>query len=223
MFVYLITNLHNQKRYVGITRRTIKQRWKEHCNAAFSKRKRLNYPLYFALRKHGKSAFIIASLCECDSWEELCYFERQFIQELQTHISTGLGYNMTLGGEGVVHDEISKLAISQAHRGHVCSEKTRKRISCALKGKFAGSKHPLFQKGHSVKTRQKMSQVRAGKSQPWHNVRVEQFGLDDVSIRVYDSMRQAATITGIKASGISCCCRGVTKTAGGFRWKYVQS
>ncbi|MBQ2711095.1 MAG: hypothetical protein IJF66_04020 [Clostridia bacterium] len=37
----------------------------------------------------------------------------------------------------------------------------------------------------------------------------------------YNSIKEASTITGISAGSISNCCRGHSKTAGGFRWKYL--
>jgi hypothetical protein len=38
---------------------------------------------------------------------------------------------------------------------------------------------------------------------------------------VFESMTKAAENYGIDASSISMCCRGKTKTAGGYRWKTV--
>lgn len=39
---------------------------------------------------------------------------------------------------------------------------------------------------------------------------------------IYESMKIAETKTGVSWACISCCCRGKTKTAGGYRWKYVD-
>ena len=39
--------------------------------------------------------------------------------------------------------------------------------------------------------------------------------------KIYESAAEASRKTGVSASGISACCRGVQKTAGGYRWKYL--
>lgn len=38
---------------------------------------------------------------------------------------------------------------------------------------------------------------------------------------VYKSIKEASSLTGISSSGISQCCRGITKTAGGYHWEYI--
>jgi hypothetical protein len=40
--------------------------------------------------------------------------------------------------------------------------------------------------------------------------------------RVYDSIAEASTITGLDSSSISKTCRGVNNTCGGYLWKYVE-
>lgn len=39
--------------------------------------------------------------------------------------------------------------------------------------------------------------------------------------QTYDSIKEAGLKTGIKPTNISNCCRGVTKTAGGYHWKFI--
>jgi hypothetical protein len=54
---YLVTNLHNGKRYVGIiatSGKTINKRWREHCYEASYDSKKL---LHRAIRKYGETAF----------------------------------------------------------------------------------------------------------------------------------------------------------------------
>lgn len=52
--------------------------------------------------------------------------------------------------------------------------------------------------------------------------RVQQFTLKGELIATYDSLTQAQKLTGIKVHNISQCCRGKSKTAGGFIWKYLK-
>ena len=91
-FIYKITNLINNKCYIGKTERSIEKRWKEHLR----KRNDLDLPLYRALNKYGINNFQIEQLEECSS---------QIIDERETYWITYYnsceqGYNCTLGGEG---------------------------------------------------------------------------------------------------------------------------
>lgn len=91
-FIYKITNLINNKCYIGKTERTILSRWKEHLQ----KRKTLDLPLYRALNKYGIEQFTIECLEECNS---------DILDERETYWilyydSCKNGYNCTLGGEG---------------------------------------------------------------------------------------------------------------------------
>ena len=91
-FIYKITNLVNNKSYIGKTERTIEERWKEHLK----NRKTLDLPLYRALNKYGVDQFQIEQLEECTT---------QIVDERETYWimhynSCEQGYNCTLGGEG---------------------------------------------------------------------------------------------------------------------------
>ena len=57
-YIYLITNTINDKKYVGQTRQTVEERWKEHKNDV----KRRKTPLYRAMKKYGIDKFNIYTL-----------------------------------------------------------------------------------------------------------------------------------------------------------------
>ena len=55
--VYKITNLVNQKSYIGSSVR-VEKRWQQHKNDAFNpNNEKYNYPLYQAFRKYGLENF----------------------------------------------------------------------------------------------------------------------------------------------------------------------
>lgn len=87
--VYKITNLINGKSYVGITTRTLKQRFKEHCNA--------DSGIGRAIRKYGKENFKKEIIDYADDNEELLELEIEHIKKYDSYKN---GYNNTLGGEG---------------------------------------------------------------------------------------------------------------------------
>lgn len=91
-YIYKITNLINNKCYIGKTERTIKERWKEHIK----NKNKLNLPLYRAFNKYGIEHFSIEQIEECDQ-NHLDLRETYWIKYYD---SCANGYNCTLGGEG---------------------------------------------------------------------------------------------------------------------------
>lgn len=49
---------------------------------------------------------------------------------------------------------------------------------------------------------------------------VKQFDMNNILIAEFSSIREASRLTGIGSDSISHVCRGVNKTAGGYRWEY---
>lgn len=56
-----------------------------------------------------------------------------------------------------------------------------------------------------------------------HGKMVRQFSMDGRELAVFNSTREAEQVTGSRQSHISSVCRGVRKSAGGFKWEYVES
>lgn len=59
---------------------------------------------------------------------------------------------------------------------------------------------------------------RFGKQNP--NSKIVQQIKNNIIINEYYGMREAERKTGVKNQGISACCKGKIKTAGGYEWKY---
>ena len=71
-------------------------------------------------------------------------------------------------------------------------------------------------KGHPVSEECKQMIGRANSKS------VNQYTKDGNFLTHHESMTQAEIKTGIKCQSISQCCRGITKTAGGFLWFYAD-
>lgn len=91
--VYKITNLINNKCYIGSSIR-VEKRWREHQNTAFNiNSPRYQYPLYRAFRKYGLDNFSFEILKDdFDSIEEMRNYEKEMIYFYNSYTQ---GYNQT--------------------------------------------------------------------------------------------------------------------------------
>jgi group I intron endonuclease len=93
--IYKITNLINQKIYIGYTTRSLERRF--NCHIVDSKNPK--YPIQRAIKKYGKANFAIEVIDFADSFEELCQKEILWIGRLDS-MNPKVGYNLTKGGGG---------------------------------------------------------------------------------------------------------------------------
>ena len=70
----MIVNTINDKVYIGLTSKTIEERFKEHVNKAKYEEKIIR-PLYTAMRKYGVENFYICSLEEVDTKDKILLLE----------------------------------------------------------------------------------------------------------------------------------------------------
>ncbi len=114
--IYLVTNILNNKKYVGQTLTTFEYRKRRHLKNAFI----FNYPMKFyqALRKYGEHNFIW-SILEKDIDENL--LDDREIFWIKHFDSFNNGYNMTIGGYTI--------------RGYHHSQEAKDKIKLKLRGK----------------------------------------------------------------------------------------
>ena len=93
--IYKITNIVNNKVYIGKTLETMEKRWKEHQkdSSRFTDR-----PLYRAMNKYGLENFTIEIIDE-PNIDLLSERESYWIEYYKSYHH---GYNATLGGDGRV-------------------------------------------------------------------------------------------------------------------------
>ena len=130
MWIYKITNIQNNKVYIGQTIRPIKQRLNRHFNDALNNI--LNTHFARAIRKYGKENFIIEEIDTATTQDELNKKEQYWIQYYNSVID---GYNET--------DAISKRG------GNTYQSKTEKEVE-VIKEKIRqtklGYKNPMARK-----------------------------------------------------------------------------
>lgn len=132
MVVYKIANLVNGKVYIGQTTKSkLMVRWREHIYVSKNGRQRAwTDAVHCAIRKYGFEKFTIEPIHRARSRKELNAMETFFIVLHQSHKPEN-GYNMTLGGDGIVapRSEQHKARIAAALLGMQASKETRKKIS----------------------------------------------------------------------------------------------
>jgi group I intron endonuclease len=130
MWIYKITDIQNNKVYIGQTIRPIEQRFRRHMNDALNNI--LDTHFARAIRKYGKDSFIIKEIDSAQTQDELNKKEQYWIQYYN---SIEDGYNET--------DAISKCG------GNTYQSKTEEKME-VIKEKIRqtklGSKNPMARK-----------------------------------------------------------------------------
>lgn len=237
--VYIHENKINGKKYVGITSGSVNRRWKN--GYGYSRK----LPIGKAIEKYGWDNFnhkIVAEGLDEVSAKEM---ERNLIESLKTQ-NREFGYNLTDGGDGIngyKHSDSTRKKLSEAAQrqnrygernpnyGHKWSDEKRNQLSEARK-KENLSQETLKKMSDAASKRMKEANPFKGKHHTEEVKRiiserqsrpVLMFDLDGNFIREYSSIINAAKDNGICKVAISNCCRGITKTSGGYIWKYKDS
>jgi group I intron endonuclease len=162
MFVYLVTNKINGKKYVGQHSGSNLQRyWDRHVRMALASPTDRVRAIYSAIRKYGADSFEIEPLLIVDTKEEMDFHEIDLIKRLNTKVPHG--YNLTDGGDGVLNpSQESRQKMSDSHKGKKQSEETKRKRA----EKLTGQKR-------SEETKKKMSLAQEGNQNGLGHVKSE--------------------------------------------------
>lgn len=241
-YIYKIINDINDKIYVGQTVETVEKRWLRHKQSRkYKKYEHIHF--YRALNKYGVEHFTPIELekVEANSKKEL----KEKLDDLEKYYiklykSFENGYNSTLGGDGGMlgfkHTKESKIKMSNAHKGAIPSEETRKKMSIAQTRKtFSKETREIL--SNNLKSRGwtqeairksadkhiglKMSEETKRKIKDSQRRIILQYDLQNKFIAEWGSIKEAAASVGLKsASSIRQCLIGKSKQSHGYIWKY---
>lgn len=189
--VYMHKNKINDKIYIGITGREPNARWGCNGNGYTG-----STHFYNAIKKYGWDNFEHIILRQGLTKDEAEQMEIDLIKKYNS-ANRDYGYNMQLGGNaaGKMSDEL------------------KDKISKANKGRFAGEKHPYYGKHRPESTKKAIAEA--------NSVAIYQYDRNTGEfLNEFSGMHEAERILGISASSISAVCRYVSKSIGGYIFRY---
>lgn len=221
--IYCYTNIHNNKKYIGQTYRTLACRagegGKRYKNPELEDDDLNQFMFWKAIYKYGWESFIPSILEDNLTLQEANEREKYWIAYYHTWVDDPQcwGYNLQPGGEN-----------------HTASEATKEK----LREKFSGEKNPFYGKHHTEETKQKLRETFLGKPGHKHTEETkkklseDRMGAKHHNAKkvlcvetgiIYGSIREAARETGQKSpTGVNDCCHGLRHTAGGYHWKLIE-
>lgn len=183
MIIYKITNLINNKVYIGKTTEGLDRRRKRHL-MYLERGIEQGIVLYQALSKYGINSFTWDILYEANDRNELSEKEKFFIIENHSHI-TQHGYNMTWGGDGgswdKTHPRYNEIIRNRSGQNNSFFGKHHtpdqiEKWKASRRGRpmkdeqkilyskiFAGENNPMFGRHHSMETKEKIRNKLKGK------------------------------------------------------------
>lgn len=247
--IYLITDLSNNKKYVGqvIKHRGYMSRFNEHLRSVEHTNNRL---LSNAIKKHGKESFTV-ELIEDDIPENIIdEREQYYIQFFDTFYMSDKGYNMTIGGQGVHQykhtqadrDKISASSkkfweelrnnpdklqernkkISKAHK-HPKTEEHRKHLSEAAKKRFEKECGTFKGKHHTEATKKIISEKNGVPVAAYDKQTGELFKVFPSACAACTYLVSIGATTNKSAfTRIINICKGIDKSAYGYIWQYYE-
>lgn len=249
-YIYKITNIVNNKCYIGETIQVPDRRWYNHKTSIKNNK---GCPLLSkAFKKYGESKFKFEVLIICFDEDRFIY-EKEYIKKLNS--LTPNGYNATEGGEpgghfkGKTHTNNTKMILKEKatlwvnnvinktklihliRNGLEKSEKWKK----AKEEKRVGTHvNNLIKKPKTDETKNKISNSlkkyyhQNPNVNKIHNIigrkgrKVYQFTNNNELINTFNSIKEAADNTNISNRNIHSNVSGRSKTAGGYIWKYAD-
>lgn len=235
--IYKVTNLVNNKIYIGQTTTSLNQRKKEHEYRAL--RGDRNTYFYSALKSYGFDKFKWEILEENINFQDLNLREEYWINYYNSN-NFEFGYNMTKGGDNA--DNLNKwrqqnpeLASAEAYKGwekmknilleHPEIEEKRKENSKKAIQKYTKEHlNEIREKSYQTYLNHKDEQERTlaqARAKKMKKVRCIETNI------VYPSINEAGRQTNNSPSNIKACCDGKRKSAGKdmnnnkLHWEYV--
>ena len=213
-YIYKITNLINNKCYIGKTLNTIQERWREHCSD-YKKRDEEKRPLYSAMNKYGIENFKIEEIEQCN--EDIVNDREKYW--IEYYSSFKKGYNATLGGDGKAYLD-RKLLIK------TYNEVQNLKKSAKILNIDAGHLSKILKENNiEIKSSKEVQNEEYGKEIAMidleTNAIIKTFiSLADAARYIKEQTNSTAEIRGMTVH-IRQVAQGKRKTAYKYKWKFI--
>lgn len=217
--IYKITNLKNNKVYIGQSIE-IERRWDKH-RCYYKNEKNHRYKLYRAMSKYGLENFTFEIIEEC-LVDELNEREKYWIQYYDSYNN---GYNMTIGGSDLIGAN-DKTVLQYNSKGELINtfksahEAERETgISFTNICKVCRGERP-HAGGYIWRYINSNLEVKPIKLNIQRNSIIQQIDIHTKEvIAEFSSLKEAAEKTNSNSVCISRVCKGTQQTANGFFWR----
>lgn len=218
--IYCYQNKINGKRYIGVTNKSQIQRAGKNGRGYY----KTNSLFGKAILEYGWDNFEYSILEETEDEFEASKLEKYYIELFNT-TDSNFGYNMNKGGcvptvKSIIQYDKNGNKIAKYKSVKEAEEITGISDSliidaCNCKNKTAG--------GFVWRYEGREENLDTFHITPFSGERrVTQKDLSGKVITVFDSAKEAELKTGASRSKICMCCKGLRKTAGGYRWEYTD-
>ena len=136
-YIYKITNILNNKIYIGKTKNSIERRFNQHKKSSltYDSSNSISY-LHSAMYKYGVDNFIIEEIDTADSLTELNQKEKYWINEFNS-IDKSIGYNLAKGGDGGdIFNQLDKEAQNKKREKHSIDTSNRIWVTNGIDTKY---------------------------------------------------------------------------------------
>lgn len=227
--VYCAENLINNKRYIGITKRRLKDRIIGHKSCAYNPNSHsYNTPFKQAIRKYSLENFSFTVLETVNTVEEANEREKFYIKKFNTYCyqKESLGYNATLGGEGV-SVKTKKIVSIDSKSGEIINvyksvEEAEQilnigHIRDCLNNRLLTSGGVCWDYYENYINKNKEEQKDFIYSKFNY---ILQFNISGELINAYPTLKEAERANNLNAENIIKCCKGRAKTLNKCIWRY---
>ena len=213
-YIYKITNIINNKCYIGKTLNTVQERWREHCSD-YKKRDEEKRPLYSAMKKYGIENFKVEEVEQCS---ENMVNEREKYW-IEYYGSFHNGYNATLGGDSKAY--LDRQLLIKTYNEIQNIKETAKILNID-----AGHLSKILKENNiEVKTSQQVINEKYGRALLMLDKNSEKgiqsfISLADAARFIKNQTNSLADIRGMTVH-IRQAAQGKRKTAYGYKWKFI--
>lgn len=224
MYIYKITNLINNKIYIGqTTQKRPTDRWHQH-KSEVKRNKKSKQVIHKAMLKYGIENFLFEIIDTAINYEELDNKEMMWITKLKS-TNKLFGYNIEVGGSKRISNEnkekYSKLR-SEITRKYYSNKENREKLSRSQKERFKNNK----ELSKNISERQKKAALegtnsitKRGTEHPFSK-NILQITFNGIILKIFHSGFEAERETNISQAHINKCCLNKYYQAGGFFWIY---